>query len=183
MAYDLLLAAWQGEMGGRDPAAAYRRFVEAGLKDPPVNPFRSAAHGWLLGSDQFVNTIRKQIRDPRNADEVPAAKRLRGLELAAVLKVVAEHYHVSADQLGEARRGDRTRATAAWFARRYTSATRREISIALGLSHPDIAGNMVRRIERKRVASARLRKDLAAIEKQLVKPRTGPDPYIVPAGM
>jgi hypothetical protein len=74
-------------MGGRDPAAAYRRFVAAGLKDPPVNPFRSA--------------------------------------------------------------------------------TRREISTALGLSHPDSAANMVRRIERQRVASARLRKDLAAIEKQL----------------
>jgi hypothetical protein len=77
--------------------------------------------------------------------------------------------HVSADQLGEARRGDMTRATAAWFARRYASATRREISTALGLSHPDSAGNMVRRIERQRVASARLRKDLAAIEKQLAK--------------
>ena len=89
MAYDLLLAAWQGEMGGRDPATAYRRFVEAGLKDPPVNPFRSA--------------------------------------------------------------------------------TRREISAALGLSHPDSAGNMVRRIERERVESARLRKNLAAIEKQLAR--------------
>jgi hypothetical protein len=55
-----------------------------------------------------------------------------------------------------------TRATAAWFARRYASATRREISTALDLSHPDSAGNMARRIEREHVESARLRKDLAA---------------------
>lgn len=169
VAYDLLLAAWQGEMGGRDPAAGYRRFVEASLKDPPVNPFRSAAHGWLLGNDKFVNKIRRKIRDPQNADEVPTAKRLRGLELAGVLEAVARHYKVSVEQLAKARRGDVTRAVAAWLARRYTSATRREISTALGLGHPDSAGNMVRRIQRERVKNARLRKDLAAIEKRLSK--------------
>lgn len=55
MAYDVLHSAWQGEMGGSDAAAAYRRFVEQGLADPPANPFRDAVDGWLLGSKEFVS--------------------------------------------------------------------------------------------------------------------------------
>ena len=38
--YETLLAAWPGERGGNDAARAYRRYVEAGLKDPPRSPFR-----------------------------------------------------------------------------------------------------------------------------------------------
>src|SRR5271155_274573 len=35
VAYDELLAAWQGGNGGRDARLAYARFVERGLDDPP----------------------------------------------------------------------------------------------------------------------------------------------------
>jgi hypothetical protein len=45
-------------VGGSDPEAAYRRFVEAGLAEPPENPLRHAVHGWLLGSKEFVDRIR-----------------------------------------------------------------------------------------------------------------------------
>ena len=58
MAYDVMYSAWRGEVGGSDPEAAYRRFVEAGLAKPPQNPLRPAVHGWLVGSQGFVDRIR-----------------------------------------------------------------------------------------------------------------------------
>src|SRR6202044_3779906 len=35
--YETLLAAWRGDRGGNDAAGAYRRYVEAGLTDPPAS--------------------------------------------------------------------------------------------------------------------------------------------------
>ncbi|MEX2316131.1 MAG: transposase [Pirellulales bacterium] len=169
VAYDSVLAAWPGEMGGRDATAAYRRFVEAGLDEPPVNPMSSAAQGWLLGSDEFVRRMSAIARDPKYADEVPQAKGLRRLELACVLAAVAKHYKMPADALVQTVRGDVRKAVAAWLARRYTSVTRREISAVLRLGHPDSAANMVRRIDRMRTQSTSLRRDLAAVEQSLLK--------------
>ncbi len=34
-------------MGGSDPAAAYRRFVQQGVELPPESPFQQAAHGFV----------------------------------------------------------------------------------------------------------------------------------------
>jgi len=52
VAYQSVYDAWQGELGGSDPAAAYRRFVTPSVSDPPINPFQDAADGWLPGKFQ-----------------------------------------------------------------------------------------------------------------------------------
>ena len=57
MAYDALLAAWAGEFGRTDPEASYRRFVAAGLTTPPAPPWAEARHGWLLGSERFLDRL------------------------------------------------------------------------------------------------------------------------------
>jgi hypothetical protein len=54
--YETLLAAWQSDWGGDDAAGAYRRYVEAGLTDPPHSPFRETFGGWVLGSRDFFKT-------------------------------------------------------------------------------------------------------------------------------
>ena len=84
MAYDVVLDAWQGGMGGRDPAAAYRRFVQQGVELPPVSPFQQAAHGWLLGSQAFADKIRREMKSPRFADEVPRVRTLEAVDFRAV---------------------------------------------------------------------------------------------------
>jgi REP element-mobilizing transposase RayT len=62
--YDVLLAAWQGDYGGRDAATAYVGLVEAGLTDPPPTPFRQAFGGWILGSDRFIEQLRSRAGAP-----------------------------------------------------------------------------------------------------------------------
>ena len=95
VAYDALYSAWLGESGGNDPEAAYRRFVEQGLATAPANPFQSAAHGWLLGSEKFIERMRSLLSEPRNRDEVPAVRRLASLDAATVVAAVARYYGVA----------------------------------------------------------------------------------------
>jgi hypothetical protein len=159
----------QGEMGGSDPAAAYRRFVEQGLQQPPENPLRDAAFGWLLGSQEFVERMRDRMNRPKHQDEVPAARRLAGLDAATVIAAVARYYGVSVESYRRRRSRDPSRDLAAWLARAMTTATLRELMEPFGLSHPDSVSNLVRRAARALARSKRLASDVNAIKSRLTK--------------
>ena len=47
--------------GRTDPEASYRRFVAAGLTTPPASPWAEARHGWLLGSERFLDRLRRSF--------------------------------------------------------------------------------------------------------------------------
>ena len=47
-----------GEMGGRHPEAAYRRFVDAGLATAPAGSLPGGDRRWLLGGPEFVDRVR-----------------------------------------------------------------------------------------------------------------------------
>ncbi|MFO7903808.1 MAG: transposase [Pirellulaceae bacterium] len=169
VAYDQLYQAWQGEMGGANVEAAYRRFVEAGLADPPANPFQDAVHGWLMGSEQFVDRIKELMEEPTYQDEVPTARRLANLSVEAVIAAVAGYYGTTP----VAYRGRRSKAAgrdvAAWLARRLTSATLRDLMVHFGLGHPDSVSNLVRRADKAVGTSKSLRQDVEAIRTDLAK--------------
>ena len=169
VAYEAVYRAWQGEMGGGKAEVAYRRFVEAGLAEPPENPLRKAVHGWLLGSAAFVQRIRDLMERPAHEDQVPAARRLRNVDPERVLDAVAAQYGVLAETFRQPRSGSQARDVAAWLARRLTTATLRELAVAFGLNHPDSVSNLVRRIDRQLVASRELRGIIEAIEETLTK--------------
>ena len=132
-------ARWMGGLRGfafglawrvgrqRSPEAAYRRFVEQGLARAPANPFQSAAHGWLLGSETFIERMRSLLSEPRNQDEVPAARQLASLDAAIVLAEVARYYGVDQDCFQVRRSGLLGRDLAAWLVRHHSSATLREL--------------------------------------------------------
>jgi hypothetical protein len=168
VAYDILLEAWQGGSGGSNPAAAYRRYVEQGLKAPPENPFKKAAHGWLLGGNGFVDRIRTEMKSPRFADEVPRARPLGSVDVESLFAAVAHHYKVDPKILSIRGDGHIARAVAAWLARRLTTATLREISIPLGLGRPESVSNLTRRIDRDLAKNSKLQKELRLIESRIL---------------
>ena len=169
VAYDIVLSAWQGGMGGSDPAAAYRRFVQQGVELPPESPFQQAAHGWLLGSQAFVDKIRREMKPPRFADEIPRVRALEGVDFRIVFAAVSDFYQV--DQAIFAQRGDGhiARAAAAWLSRRLTTATLRDLSGPLGLSRPESVSNLTRRMERQLGRDPKTTQDLAKIESRLAQ--------------
>ncbi len=169
VAYETIYAAWQGEMGGNQPEAAYRRYVEKGLPTMPEDPFREAVSGWLLGSPKFVNRVRAGMTKPRHADAIPAARRLALSDYRAVLAAVAEHYGIAVDSFLQKRSGALSRDLAAWLARELTPVTLRELSPAFGLTHPDSVRNLIRRIDHAILGSRALRNEIEALRRRLPK--------------
>ena len=137
------------------------------MQSPPENPFAAAAHGWLLGGQEFVDRIRQEMKSPRFADEVPRARLLRALDVNSVFAAVSEYYGVEAAIFSSRGNGHIARAVAAWLARRMTSATLRDLTTPLGLGRPESVSNLTRRIDRDLKKDSRLRRDVDKIERQL----------------
>jgi hypothetical protein len=98
LAYDDVFRAWQGEMGGSNPARSYRRFVEAGLADPPANPLAEAREGWVLGSKAFLKRVKQRMAAPAQMDQVPRARRLMSLDAEKVIIADGKYYKLDSAQ-------------------------------------------------------------------------------------
>ena len=107
VAYDELLASWAGEFGGSgsEPAKAYRRYVTAGLSLKHESPWTEAQHGWILGSQNFVDRIRSMVSKQPQRDRRREARQVRGLSIARVSEVVCAEYGIERSGLRE--RGSR----------------------------------------------------------------------------
>jgi putative transposase len=175
VAHDALLNAWQGDQGGRDARAAYVRFVEAGVEDPPLAPFREAFGGWILGSDGFVARLRGHVATIVSHPPVAEARQLAGLDPKRVFTVVADFYGVDAALLSRNRDPHLARAVAAWLCRRHTAAPLRELAERLGLSRADSVPNLTRRVEARLKASPEMSRDLTEIMKRVSASAAGID--------
>ena len=167
--YESVLAAWQGEMGGKDSGLAYRRFVESGLETPPSNPLDNALEGWLLGSDTFLKKVKKLISKPQHIDQTPKARRLTSLDANEVITAVAAYFNASPESYQSKRSTAPGRDLAAYLAHRRTTATLRELATAFGLSHPDSVSNLIRRAQNAISGSKSKKKDLERIDELLQK--------------
>src|SRR5271155_625143 len=163
VAHDELLAAWQGDQGGRDGRLAYARFVERGLDDPPTSPFRDAFGGWVLGSERFLARLRTLASSIQSHPPTAEARQLSGLDPKRIFAAVTSFYGL--DDAALSRRHDPhvARAVAAWLCRRHTEASLRELAASLGLSRPDSVPNLTRRLETLLKTSPELSNDLAEI--------------------
>ena len=169
VSYQSVYDAWQGEMGGKDAAGAYRRFVQSGLADPPANPFKDAWEGWLLGSEPFAERIKAKFVQPSRPDQVRQARRLASGDPRQVILAVADYFQVDVDDYRQRRSAAAGRDFAAYLAHRHTTATLRELATPFGLNHPDSVSNLIRRAEKSLAKSPKLRKIETAIIQRLVK--------------
>ena len=167
--YESVLAAWQGEMGGKNSELAYRRYVESGVETPPSNPLDSALDGWLLGSETFLQKIKKLLTKPHHVDETPKVRRLTSLDAKQVIATVAAYFKTSPSSYQSKRSTAAGRDLAAYLAHRRTTATLRELATAFGLSHPDSVSNLIRRAETAISASKSQTQDLKRIDELLQK--------------
>ena len=164
-----VLEAWQGEMGGKNAEMAYRRFVESGLETPPTNPLDDALDGWLLGSEAFIQKIKKLLTTTPHVDELPKARRLTSMGANQVIAVVAAYFKTSPSSYQTKRSTAAGRDLAAFLAHRQTTATLRELATAFGLSHPDSVSNLIRRAEIAISTSKSEKQDLERIVELLRK--------------
>jgi putative transposase len=163
VAYDTLLSAWQGEYGGTDPGSAYVGFVEAGVHEPPVSPFRNAFSGWILGSSQFVERLRTTAGPVVSDPPAPEARQLAGLDPDQICAAVTSYYGVDLELLSRRSDPHIARGVAAWLCRRHSEISLRELAPRLGLSRADSVPNLTRRIDAKLAESPRFADELDQI--------------------
>jgi hypothetical protein len=135
---------WAGLHGGKDPAAAYRKFVKEGLANPP-DPKLARLRDWVYGGEDF---LKRMLALASGADERANRRRRRRMHpvtVEAILDATAMHYGTTADAYCGYRSGAGGRDVAAMLCRRWTTATLRELSGRFGLSHPDSASDLIKR--------------------------------------
>lgn len=143
-------AAVLGEFGrGAAARREYARFVRAGMRERIRSPFTSARGGLLVGSEGFVERVRKLI-DGRSPDgAVPQLKRLRRRPpLTRIAAVVAKHFDCDPDcWMPGHRSDDASRAMAAYLARRRFGYAAGEVAEALGYRSHGSVRNALARVE------------------------------------
>ena len=167
LAYDGLLESWAGEFGGSDAAAAYRRYVTAGLSDPPSSPWSAAHHGWALGGAAFVARISRMVRDGVGRQPSRESRMMRGIALETIRDLVCRTYNVTASELSRWGSRQETRAALAYLARRHTGATNASLAALLGVSRPDSVPNLTRRFARWLAESDEVASRFRRLEEQL----------------
>ena len=176
VAHDAMLAAWQGDQGGRDARRAYVRFVEASLADPPHRRFarRLAAGFWARSSSWLGCGARLGLSCPTHRlprrDNSPVWTRNGSLQpwristawTAPYCRVVMTLIWPARWQLGFAAVQPRRRSAqlAGW----------------LGLSRADSVPNLTRRLEARLKASPGLSEDLAEILRRASAPAADKPP-------
>jgi putative transposase len=167
VAYDELLASWTGAFGGSDPAGAYRRYVTAGLLEPPASPWKEAYHGWVLGSAAFIDRVRAMVRGEPRRERRRESRLMLSVPLSRIIEVVCSSYQIEPAELGE--RGSRhpARPALVYLARNHTMATNAQLAAVLGLSRAESVPNLSRRFGDSLTTDARTRKKLGVLEEQL----------------
>jgi REP element-mobilizing transposase RayT len=145
-------AAVLGEFG-RDAVRArraYRRFVRAGVEKPPESPWSEAVHGFIVGSEGFVQPVRGLAGEAASDPELPQARRLRQRpSLEAILAATAEVFQTPSDRWRRGRRVDDASRCVAAFVARSLGHRAKEIAGALGYAGSSGVAQAVRRVEER----------------------------------
>jgi len=152
---------------GPDPAGAYRRYVTAGLSEPPESPWKEAYHGWILGSGAFIDRVRAMVRGEPRRERRRESRLIQGPTLSRVSEVVCALYEVDRAELRRRGSPHPARAALAYLARRRTAATNAELAAVLGLSRAESVPNLTRRFAAWLTTDARVREQLRGLEEQL----------------
>ena len=143
---------------------AYRRFVNDGLGVSLESPWEQAASGLVIGSEQFVDEVRRRLGDRKRDASLPQLEQLRSRPtLDAIVSATAAEFGESAAELsGRLRADDASRAVAAYVARVRCGYSAREVAAALGYSSH---GGVVAAVRRYDASRSRLSGIAKRVEK------------------
>ena len=157
---------WSGLHGGQDAAAAYRKFVQAGLANPP-DPNLARLRDWVYGGEDFLKRMLAMASGEDEGANRRRRRRIRPVTVDAILDATAVPYGTSADAYCGYRSRAGGRDVAALLCRRWTTATLRELSGRFGLSHPDSASDLIQRGARSAESNREVARTVASIERAL----------------
>lgn len=152
--YDKILRLY-----GDNPISQHKRYcayVEAGINATDIDPWRSAWHGIVLGSETFIEKIRTMIESvpPTRERDLQLVRRVkRRYSIDEIQQAVAQAAGMRVEDLRIARRstGALPRRVAFYLCRRLSGATGREIAESFSLQRDSSIAYLARGIDEKNV--------------------------------
>ena len=156
------------EFSARESAArvAYKRYVDAGLQDPPANPFDNVVNGWLLGSQSFI----ERMRDVPDDSEPTASTTPLVVTAFDLLEIVAKAFDVTVEMIQ--RRGGQNnvaRDAAVWLLREVLEERVDAVAELLGGVGKSAISETFRRAVRRRNQDEAFRRLVDEIRGQVVQ--------------
>ncbi len=161
-----VLAMLGGGRGRSEQQAAYRRYVEAAVREGLAeSPWERLEAGVVLGGPRFVERMRRHLRG--DAREQPQLRRMQARPsweqvVAAVERVKGERWEAFRD-----RYGDWGRDLALYVGRRRARLRLRELAAAAGGLDYGSAAGAVQRFGKRLGQDAGLRKLVAKVENEI----------------
>lgn len=127
----------------------YRRFVEAGMEQPPVNPLAQPYGGLIVGGEEFVRGVLQRVRGERLAKTEVAGRcaLTRAVDREDVVRVVSEVFRVSrAEVLASRTPHADARNVAIHVLKQSTGLTNRDLGQFFGGVVPSAIAQATRRV-------------------------------------
>ena len=131
-----------------DARRMYHRYVLEGMAQRIESPLKAAIHGLILGSEAFVEAVRRRLRGQKVGPGLPQQRQLMARpSLAQIQEVVARQMGVDPAGWTNGRRSDDVaRAVAAYLSRSRFGYAATETAAALGYAGPSSVWTAVRRV-------------------------------------
>lgn len=129
---------------GRDERSygtAYKRYMMDGLKTGIANPFEDVRSQVILGSEGFVDKMRRYLNRGVKIREVPALRSLRKvLTIEQVLDEIVTSFHIEKERV-ISKKGKRSRQIAMEMAYRHTDLNQERIGKVFGVDYSTVSQN------------------------------------------
>jgi REP element-mobilizing transposase RayT len=165
-----LTTEWVHGQFSKDESKArrlYRAFVDEGLtvKD---NPFEDLKGGLILGSERFIDEIKKKVRLKAHR-EIPESRRLlKSISEEEVVAAVSDSFGTSEREMREPRhRGNEARKVCFYLLRRLTERSNEEIAGSFGIGYTAVS-QAASRVRRDMEKNRAFKRKVEAIEGKLL---------------
>lgn len=168
---ELLTYEWILGQYSKDEGRAqrlYRTFVEEGMR-LKANPFNDLKGGFIIGSEGFIEEIKKKIRLKRDR-EIPASKRLiRSPGYGEIIAAVAKRFGISEQGIREVgRRSNVARKVSLYLLRRLTDLSNEEIAGYFGIGYTAVS-QATSRVRSEMKENRRLKHTIQELERELLR--------------
>ena len=165
-----LMSDWILGQYSRDESKAkrqYKAFVEEGLT-LKESPFESFKEGTILGSEDFIDGIKKLMKLKKHR-EIPESRRLtRSIKYEDIMAMASKIFGIREDEVKEAgRRNNLSRKICLYLLRKHTEMSNEEIAGNFGIGYTAVS-QAAARLKMEMKENQRLKKTVQAIEKRLL---------------
>jgi REP element-mobilizing transposase RayT len=145
----------------------YKKFLEEGVKLKD-NPFEDIKAGVILGSEGFIDEIKKKINLKKHREIPESRKLIKEIQYKDVIRAVSKRFKIHEEEIrGAGRRNNLARKICLYYLRRLTDMSNEEISGFFGIGYTAVS-QTVSRLKKDMEKDKELKKAMQKIERKIL---------------